>query len=234
MKYKGTYRLKANIDKNTNDYPRDENGNLDTDDIFIKCMYGNQIYHYGRSILVAYIPSIGRGHNILRGIAREILNIEEKLPYETLYQLLEKDKTIYDIMENDEEIEFKFNAKHIGLIAKYLKPQTSGSGISPFSSKNLPKVKYNAISDVQIREYKDITDLVGKDNLLLISQITSRFLTDILANKKAYKSKNIKSDMKAKMLKGKDYIHFEGYWDEYIEYLKKNIMECEYGNRKNI
>lgn len=223
MKYKGTYRLKANIDKSTNDYPRDENGNLDTDDIFIKCMYGNQIYHYGRSILVAYIPSIGRGHNILRGIAREILNIEEKLPYETLYQLLEKDKTIYDIMENDEEIEFKFNSKNIELISKYLKPQTSGSGISPFSSKNLPKVKYNAISDVQMREYKDITDLVSKDNLLLISQITNRFLTDILANKKAYKSKNIKSDMKEKMLKGKNYIHSEGYWDEYIEYLKKNI-----------
>lgn len=223
MKYKGTYRLKANIDKSTNDYPRDENGNLDTDDIFIKCMYGNQIYHFGRSILVAYIPSIGRGHNILRGIAREILNIEEKLPYETLYQLLEKDKTIYDIMENDEEIEFKFNSKNIELISKYLKPQTSGSGISPFSSKNLPKVKYNAISDVQMREYKDITDLVSKDNLLLISQITNRFLTDILANKKAYKSKNIKSDMKEKMLKGKNYIHSEGYWDEYIEYLKKNI-----------
>lgn len=224
MKYKGTYRLKANIDKSTNDYPRDENGNLDTDDIFIKCMYGNQIYHFGRSILVAYIPSIGRGHNILRGIAREILNIEEKLPYETLYQLLEKDKTIYDIMENDEEIEFKFNSKNIELISKYLKPQTSGSGISPFSSKNLPKVKYNAISDVQMREYKDITDLVSKDNLLLISQITNRFLTDILANKKAYKSKNIKSDMKEKMLKGKNYIHSEGYWDEYIEYLKKNIV----------
>lgn len=223
MKYKGIYRLKANIDKSTNDYPRDENGNLDTDDIFIKCMYRNQIYHYGRSILVAYIPSIGRGHNILRGIAREILNIEEKLPYETLYQLLEKDKTIYDIMENDEEIEFKFNSKNIELISKYLKPQTSGSGISPFSSKNLPKVEYNAISDVQMREYKDITDLVSKDNLLLISQITNRFLTDILANKKAYKSKNIKSDMKEKMLKGKNYIHSEGYWDEYIEYLKKNI-----------
>ena len=37
MKYKGTYRLMANLDHDTNDFPRDDKGNLDTDDIYIKC-----------------------------------------------------------------------------------------------------------------------------------------------------------------------------------------------------
>ena len=63
MKYKGTYRLKAAIDQSTNDYPRDDSGGIDPsfDDIYIKCYGGAQIYHYGFSTLVAYIPSIGRG-----------------------------------------------------------------------------------------------------------------------------------------------------------------------------
>ena len=30
MKYKGTYRLKAAIDQNTNDYPRDDSGGIDS------------------------------------------------------------------------------------------------------------------------------------------------------------------------------------------------------------
>ena len=74
MKYKGTYRLKAAIDQSTNDYPRDDSGGIDPsfDDIYIKCYGGAQIYHYGFSTLVAYIPSIGRGHNILKAIANDI------------------------------------------------------------------------------------------------------------------------------------------------------------------
>ena len=81
-------------------------GNLDTDDIYIKCQYGNQIYYYGRNDLVAYIPSLGRGHNILRAIAADRLQIEDKIPYEELYPKLLSEGTVKHIMENDEEIEF--------------------------------------------------------------------------------------------------------------------------------
>ena len=75
MKYKGKYRLKAHICQNTNDFPRDENGNLDTDDVYIKCANNCQIYHYGKSTLVAYIPSLGRGHNILFAMANPVPEI---------------------------------------------------------------------------------------------------------------------------------------------------------------
>lgn len=39
MKYKGKYRLKANLDILTNDFPRNKDGNIDPtyDDIYIKC-----------------------------------------------------------------------------------------------------------------------------------------------------------------------------------------------------
>ena len=138
MKFKGKYRLKTAIDKITNDFPRDENGMLEQNDIYIDCMGGSQITHYGRSTLMAYIPSLGRGHNILIAIAKE-LNIPEDRNYEVLYSNLEKEGTIKDIHDTDGEVEFKFDAKNIDLIAKHLKPRTSGAGISPFSTKNLPK-----------------------------------------------------------------------------------------------
>ena len=107
MKYKGTYRLKAAIDQSTNDYPRDDSGGIDPsfDDIYIKCYGGAQIYHYGFSTLVAYIPSIGRGHNILKAIANDI-GLPEYKTYEELYKALEDEGTVRSIMENDKEIEF--------------------------------------------------------------------------------------------------------------------------------
>lgn len=222
MKYKGTYRLKAHIDQSTNDYPRDTNGMLETDDVYIKCANDCQIYHYGRGILVAYIPSIGRGHNILKALGEELCGITEKVSYEELYKKLTEEGTVRNIVENDEEIEFKFHNKHIELICKYLKPQISGSSISPFSSRNLPKSDYT-IPVEDLKEYQEITKDIPKDEILIISQITKRFIVNILPKCPGYKSKDIKTDMKLKMLKGKEYIHSTGMWNKYIDYLKKEI-----------
>ncbi len=222
MKYKGKYRIMSHIDKNTNDYPRDLNGNIEQNDAYIKCEKGNQIYHYGRSTLVAYIPSIGRGHNILLAIAKELCGLEKRIDYEKLYELLEKEGTIKNILENDKEVEFMFNAKDIEFIAKFLKPQVSGANISPYSTRNLPKKKYTIQND-DLLEYKKITESISKDNILLISQITKRFFGDYLAKKHLYKRKDFNKDMKLKMLKGKEYIHSEGLWSEYLKYLQKEI-----------
>lgn len=224
MKYKGKYRLKAHICQNTNDFPRDENGNLDTDDVYIKCANNCQIYHYGKSTLVAYIPSLGRGHNILFAMANRLCGITEKGDYDDLYAALESEGTIKDIVENDKEIEFKFNAKNLEFVTEFLKPQTSGAGISPFSTKNLPKGNY-AIPTADLDEYKEIIDFVMQGDKLKIHHITNEFLRDILAKKPLYRTKNISADMKKKMLKSKEYIHSKGFWDEYLKYLKKRIGE---------
>lgn len=222
MKYKGIYRLMAHIDQNTNDFPRDERGNIDSDDVYIKCAYGNQIYHYGHSTLMAYIPSLGRGHNILYALGKELCGIEDRIQYDELYSLLEQQGKIWDIVENDKEIEFKFSAKDIELIAKYLKPQTGGANISPFSSRNLPKRKYD-IGSTALQEYKEIINKIPKGNILIIKNLTSQFLSDILKKDKAYRRVDVNADMKKKMLKGKEYIHYIGKWNEYIKFLKENI-----------
>lgn len=231
MKYKGQYRIKPNLDLETNDFPRDDCGNIDTtyDDIYIKCMNGSQIYHYGHSILVAYIPSVGKGHNILIGIAEKLHLLQKDSfdrDYELLYSLLEKDGTVFDITENDSEIEFKFNAKNIDLITKFLKPQTSGADISPFSTRNLPKQKYT-IPTENILEYNEIIRSIKKDERLLISHITNDFMAKYLSKDKLYKTVSMKQDMRKKMIKGKEYIHSMGYWSEYLKYLKEHLDEKE-------
>ena len=225
MRYKGKYRLKAHIDRNTNDFPRDVHGHIDTDDIYIDCAMGNQITHYGHGILVAYIPSIGRGHNVLKAIGKEIYG-EEIIDninndYEQLYRMIENNGIIKEIHETDGEVEFKFHSKYLDKIIKHLKPKTSGSNISPFSSKNLPKLKEKyVIPNDELRVYKEIISSVPKDKLLLISRFTKDFIDKKLSKKPYYKSIDINADMKKKMLKGKDYIHSMGMWEEYCNFLK--------------
>ena len=215
MKYKGTYRILPELDLETNDFPRDANGEIDKsyDDLYISCQQGNKIYAYGQDdnkkmLLIAYIPSVGRGRNIKK--------------------VLDKDKIFYsDYNESDIEVWFKFKAKDIEEVAKLLKVRTNGADISPFSKKNLPKTKLVEIPTDKIDEYKGITSVVLKNDLLIIHKITTAFLTDILEkkSKKNNKGFDYKTDMKKMMLsrQTKEYIWVKGFWEEYLKYLKKEI-----------
>lgn len=227
MKYKGRYRIKPHLDLELNDFPRDEHGVIESsyDDIYIKCDKGAEIYHYGGSILVCYVPSIGRGHNILIAIAKELnlIDLDDKgRDYKTLYSILEQDKTIFNITENDEEIEFKFHAKDIDLVANHLKASTYGADISPFSTRNLSKTPY-VIPAEDLNEYDKITNHIPKEEVLKIGQCTKSFLRDILSKDKLYRTISIQADMRKKGLKAKQYIHSIGKWDEYLKYLENNL-----------
>lgn len=228
-RYKGIYRIKPNLDVNTYDFPRNELCNIDKsfDDIYIKCAYGCQIYHYGGSVLVGYIPSIGRGRNILREIAKELNLVknedEELYNVKILYSLLEKDKTIFDIMENDSEIEFKFKSNKIDLIAKHMKVSTYGANISPFSSKNIPKNEYR-INEEDISRYKCIVGRLKGENMLIVSRLIKEYLRELeIKEKFYYKNKSLKSHMKELRMNAKSYIHYTGHWDDFLNYLEKNI-----------
>lgn len=213
LKYKGKYRILPELDQNTNDFPRNEDGSIEDIDIYIACQYGNKIFSYG-SInnkkdvwLQAYIPSIGRGHNIVKA--------------------LNKQKIEYDnYVETDEEVEFIFKAKDIDTVAELMKVKTSGASISPFSNKNLPKSKIEIPSE-DIAKYKEITGVVPKGDLLSIHRVTTSFLEDVL--QKIFKKKNkefdYKSDMKTLSLsrQTKEYIYTKGLWEEYLDYLKENL-----------
>ena len=101
-----------------------------------------------------------------------------------------------------------------------MEPKTSGSGISPFSSKNRPKTAY-IIPDEDLCECKEIVQNIPQNELTTISHSTNNFIKSLATKKNPIE--NIKADMKLKGLTGKNYIHSIGKWDEYIKYLKENV-----------
>ena len=171
--------------------------------MFIDCYNNIRIHHYGNRILEAYIPSIGRGHNIIKAIREEL-----------------GDDVIYNIEETDSEILFKFNAKHMEVLEKYLKPKTNGASISPFSSRNLPKSKYK-IPDEDLSTYKEIVGKLPRERIIDITHNTNSYLKSLATKTNTWE--DIKADMALKCLKGKEYIHSIGKWNEYIDYLRKEL-----------
>lgn len=244
-KYKGIYRLRTEIDKKTNTFPREYNGEFATNDVYIDCHKNIRIHHYGKSILEAYIPSLQTGRAILKFIYRDLINKNNTNTKFSNYDVTRKGETvsvtketieildeelyikeinnstlIFHIEETDEEVLFRFHSKNMDKLEKYLKPKTNGADRSPFSTKNLPKSKY-IIPDEDLVGYKKVIEKIPKNQLITIVHRTNNFLQSLVTKKNTWE--NIKSDMALKGLKGKEYIHSIGKWEEYIECLRKEF-----------
>lgn len=217
MKYKGKYRILPSIDEATNDFPRNSEGNIEDNDIYISCQHGCKIFCFGHTNskkvvwLTAYIPSIGRGRNIIRALN------EQGITYEKY-------------KESSEEVMFNFLAKDIEVVADLMKARIGGSDISPFSSRNLPKSNV-LIPTEKIELYKKITGVVPKSDLLSIHKETTNFLESVLQKKckKNDKKFDYKKDQK-KMCLGrqtKEYIFVKGFFDEYLDYLSNVFKKYE-------
>lgn len=225
MKYKDKYRVVAHYDRNTNDYPRLENGSIDPSfaDLYIKCKDGNYIYHYGHSTLVAVYLSVKKGHNAIKALyENNIGTLTETVIWQDIYKELEENDILFDVEETDEEFFFKFKDKNFDAIAQVIKPSTFGAGISPFSTKNLPKTKYT-IPDEHMEEYKRIVSIVDREDMALLAQATRKFIDNISTKK--WTSQDIKADMKKQGLNGRNYFHANGYWSQYLDFLKRYIQE---------
>lgn len=201
--------MKVPYNQSSNQFPRKLNETYEDIDCYIDCKYGNKVFHYGHNILQAYIPSLIRGHNIIKYINENF----------------GQDK-IFDIEETDSEVLFKFKTKDADDIIPLLKPKTSGANISPFSSKNLPKNKEYEIPDEDLVKYKSIVAKIPKERILDITHTTNKYLKSLVTKRNTWE--NIKADMSMKGLKGKEYIHSISKWNEYIEYLRKEIEKIEY------
>ena len=135
---------------------------------------------------------------------------------------IKNSKFIFDILETNSEVMFKFYEKNSDKIIPLLKPKTSGADISPFSPKNLPKIEYLIQKD-ELREYEDIIAPLKEDGkLLALSKLTQNYIK-LLNKKRLYRGVDMKTYMRKKMLKGKEFIHSEGHWNDYLKYLRKEI-----------
>lgn len=204
--YKGKYRIKCEYDRTTKQFKRKLDETYEDIDCYIDCYNNIRIFYYGKSILEAYIPSLGRGHNIINSITKEFGN-----------------DIIFNITETDSEVLFQFKSVYFDQLKKYLKPKTSGSNISPFSSKNLPQNKSYKIPDVDLIPYKDIIEKIGKKRIIELTHMTNSYIKSLVTKKNSLD--DIKADMAMKELNGKNYIHSIGKWNEYIEYLRTKLTK---------
>lgn len=239
-KFKGVYRLRTYVDGFSNNFPRDLNGTFSDHDIFIDCLNNIQIFYRGKSQLEAYIPSLGRGRNIIKAIYSDFIKpIEESeyfaiverekdgeitysnsFDYEALYQDKELNKLINNIVETDEEVLFRFKWNLMEKFEKYFKPKTSGASRSPFSSKNLVKREYKIPED-DLNKYKAISSKLDKSNVLKLGLWTNDYIKTLATKKN--KIEDIKADIKQKQLGLKEYIYSIGKWTDYLNYLEKEV-----------
>lgn len=200
------YRIRVPYDLKTNQFPRTLNGTYDDIDCYIDCANHVTISYYGKGLLEAYIPSIGRGHNYIKAIQEQFPNIP-----------------LLNIRETSEEVLFMFNGKYMEQLEDIFKPRTSGASISPFSPKNLPRNKDFKIADEDLAVYKNIVQNIPENKRLSIGRTTNDFIKSLATKKNTYD--DIKADMAKKCLKGKEYIYSLGNdtWNKYIDCLRKEF-----------
>ena len=85
----------------------------------------------------------------------------------------------------------------------------------------MPKNKSYKIPDEDLIPYKELVSKLPQNQLILVGKYTTAFLQSLATKKNTWDM--IKADMALKGLKGKEYIHNIGKWDDYISYLKREI-----------
>lgn len=219
--YKGKYRVLADYDLETHDFPRDDKGNIDQEfnDYYIAGRKGVQIRHSNRDILGCYIFGTGISHNILNAIYEKELHKKPPTKIETVVNKLIEADIIKEVTYYDKEILFTFKAEHLNDWAKIFKLKTSGANISPLSSKNLPKSDYTINKDDE-KDYNELMSKLTKSQKMIVAKKAVATLSNKFTKKQ-------KMEMKKLNMKPKQYIHYIGKWDKLLSEMKKIISELE-------
>lgn len=216
--YKGKYRVLANYDLDTNDFPRDENGNIDQDfnDFYMPGKKGVEIRHAGRDNLGCWAFGTGLGNNLLKAIYKKEFGKEPPVKSTTVEKYLLEKNIITDVIHYDGEILFIFKAEHLDDWATIFKLKHSGSNISPLSPKNLPKSSYK-INEADEDKYKK---LFPKDMEPMVKAKIARNTISAIKNKFTKKQE---AEMKRLCMKPRQYIHYIGKWEELLKEVEKEI-----------
>jgi len=199
-KYVGTYRVISEYSKSTNNYPRELDGSISDNDLYIVCKYHCKIYAFGGSTLCFYCPSLKHGRNLLH-----------KLQTDNLINLIES------IEETDSEVTLSFSDKNFQALFNYFNPSSYGASIRPHSIKNLPTVKYE-IPEEDKQIYKN---LIASKNISQIElvRLSKGFIKSISTKKKPEQWYN--DNMRLQGISGIKYIHSMGLWLKFLDYIKK-------------
>lgn len=203
-KYTGKYRVLGYLDLDTNDFPRDENGNIDPsyDDLYIPCSRGKSVikHTYDNDILmICFYDKASTAKNVFEELKNKYKNLNITL------EIIGIDGIIY------------FHADDIKKIATVVKPKTSGASIKWNSTRNLPKVSYE-VPEECIKDFNKITkNLTKVQKMQFGRQISSAFL----------EKNKLKDDQKNSRLSAKEFIHSKGLWDDYLKFAKKEVKNYD-------
>lgn len=215
-KYKGKYRVRAHYDLDTNDFVRDDEGNLDDSfgDFYLSGRSGIEVKHGYGSMLACYIPSLQIGNNVLKSYYETTIGNPNGKSMDRIIKELKENGYVDDVDILSIEVFFTFHANHLDTLAPIIKLKTSGANISPFSTRNLPKAPYS-IPKKDMDKYKKCRgDLTG----LEIGKIQNEFITKTF-------NKDFKVNLRKEMLKPLQYFHKHGYFNEYCEFVKEKTHE---------
>lgn len=212
--YKGKYRIRADYDQSTNDFQRDDEGNLDESqgDFYMSGSGGIRVVHGTGSELACYIPKLQKGNNVLRNYYEATTGKSYKnKSMDAIVKALKESGYVNDCDIMSVEVFFTFDAKHLDTLAPIIKLKTSGASISPFSTRNLPKAPY-AIPKADMDKYKK-----AKDGLsgLEIARLNEQFIAENFDS-------DFKTNLRKEMLKPVQYFHKYKMWDRYCEFVRES------------
>lgn len=212
-KYKGKYRVKAHYDQQTKDFIRDDEGNLDPDfgDFYLSGRSGIEVKHGTGSELACYIPKLQLGNNILKAYYDSVIGNRGDKSVDKIISELKGGGYVNDVDILSTEIFFTFDTDHLDTLAPIIKLKTSGASISPFSTRNLPKVPYT-IPKADMGKYKK-----AKDGLsgLEIARLNEQFIAENFDS-------DFKTNLRKEMLKPVQYFHKKKKWEDYCQFIKEN------------
>ena len=205
-KYVGTYCVRAELDPDTNDFPKDPDGKLfdSFEDFYIKCKRGIIKHTYEKGILALYF---------LNGIGQKN-GVEEDFKANGIWY---KDESV----GSDGLLYFK--EEDMKKVAKIVVPRTTGNKIPPLSKRALPKSNKNhfEIPEEELKRYKEITDKITLEHMQKV-QLMRKLSRDFeeIAQKKV---KNIKEIKKENKFSSKDLFYYTNLWDDYLAFIQSHI-----------
>lgn len=208
-KYTGKYRVLAEYDIVTNDFPRNDRGYIDEsfEDLYIPCKKGvikHTYKDYDTLAICMYDKGLSYIQDVYNKIRKTYPNIDVEL------ELFGHDGYIY------------FKSEDIDKIATIVNPRTNGAKIKWHDKRNLPKENY-LIPENDIKRLSVITQHLSQiQKMQFMKKCNSEFLDTVSSVR--FNAKEIYKNSK---LSTKEFIHSLNMWDKYIEFLKDKIKECE-------
>lgn len=216
-KFKGVFRVVADYDQSTNDFPRSHDGTIDSsfDDFYISSKKNLEVRHGYRNILACFIWSNSTYSSVLNGIGIiENLDIQ-KNNIETKAKILLDKGILTDYWIGDGEGIIYFKTDQLIKYQNVLQLKRYGANVSPFSTKNLPKSKYKIPAN-DLKHYHEITSVIPQREIHKISHW----------NKVFQRNNNIDfTTLRQSCMNFKQYIHKNGLWNDYLNYLSERIHE---------